>query len=130
MRRINKKMVAIIALVAAFTALAFYVIWQNGRENQISNNGTESVQVVSGKADGFKGDINATVSYELGKIIDLKLVGLDETKEIGGAALEQLELEILDKGTTNGVDVVSGATYTSEGAFAAIADAMTKLKGR
>ena len=52
---------------------------------------------------------------------------MDETPEIGGEAIKKLQDEILKVGSTNGVDVVTGATYTSEAVFAAIADARSKL---
>lgn len=131
MKRNSGKTIAITAFAIAFIALALFLVWQSGARNQNANNGTGDVQVVRGTADGFKGPINATVSVEAGgRIVDISLTGLDETPEIGGAALTTLAGEIKASGSTNEIDVVSGATYTSEGAFNAIADAMSKLKGR
>ena len=131
MKKKDGKTIAMIAVALAVIALALFFVWKGGMKNQTANNGSENVQVVKGSADGFKGLINATVSVETGgRIVDLKLSGLEETPEIGQAALDQLALEIVGAGTTNGVDVVSGATYSSQGAFNAIADAMSKLKGR
>ena len=43
---------------------------------------------------------------------------------LGGVALEKLTEAILASGTLEGVDVVTGATWTSKGAFAAIKKAM------
>ena len=131
MKKKDGKTIAMIAVALAVIALALFFVWKGGMKNQTANNGSENVQVVKGSADGFKGLINATVSVETGgRIVDLKLSGLEETPEIGQVALDQLALEIVGAGTTNGVDVVSGATYSSQGAFNAIADAMSKLKGR
>lgn len=128
-KSLGSKILIGILIVGAVVALGFLVIKESNK-NQVANNGSEHAEVVSGTGQGFKGDITATVTYELGRITDLKLVGLDETPEIGGAALDTLEKEILQNGSTNSVDAVSGATYTSQGAFDAIADAMSKLKGR
>ena len=131
MKRNDGKIIAIVTIALAITALALFFVWQSGVINQSANNGTEDIQVVKGTADGFKGPINATVSVGAGgRIVEIVLTGLDETPEIGGAALTQLADEIKAAGSTNGVDAVSGATYTSEGAFTAIADALSKLKGR
>lgn len=80
--------------------------------------------VVNGEADGFGGVITATVTLEGDKIVDLVLVGESETPEIGGAALPQLQEAIIAAGTIDGVDGVSGATWTSNGVFAAIKNAL------
>ena len=124
------KTVALAAILIAFLCLALFFVWRSGQSNIESNNGSGTTQVVQGSADGFKGKVNATVTVKDGKIIDIKLSGLDETPEIGGAALVTLSEEIIKKGTTNGIDVVSGATYSSKAAFSAISDAMSKLEAR
>ena len=80
--------------------------------------------VFHGKAEGFAGDITADVTVTDGKITDLTLTGADETPAIGGAALEPLRQAILDAGTTEGVDCVTGATWTSNGVFNAVKNAL------
>lgn len=122
--------VLVIAIAVAVIALTMFLVWNQGERHQTSNNGTDEIQVLSGTADGFKGPVNATVSFKGDKIVDLKISGLDETPEIGGEAIKKLQDEILKVGSTNGVDVVTGATYTSEAVFAAIADARSKLELR
>lgn len=83
------------------------------------------VTVLTGSADGYGGPITAEVSVDgAGKITALTLTGEKETPEIGGAALEMLTTAILEKGGLNGVDAVSGATWTSNGVFAAINSAL------
>lgn len=78
----------------------------------------------TGAAAGFGGDITATVTVSGGKITACTLVGDKETPTIGGAALEPLRQAILAAGTVDGVDGVSGATWTSNGVFAAVRKAM------
>ena len=76
---------------------------------------------LTGTAKGFGGEIQAQVVVdESGVITDLLLMGDGETPEIGGTAMEELTSAILEKGTVEGVDAVSGATVTSEGVFAAV----------
>lgn len=119
--------IIIVAILIIALVLAGYLIVSQGKKNTDSNLGTETIQVVNGTGQGFNGEIKATVSYEFGKIIDLYLVGENETPSVGGAAMESLKQQILQNGSTNDVDVVTGATYTSHGVFDAISDATSKL---
>ena len=80
---------------------------------------------LTGTAKGFGGEIQAQVVVdESGVITDLFLMGDGETPEIGGTAMEELTSAIMEKGTVEGVDAVSGATVTSEGVFAAVKAAL------
>ncbi len=85
-------------------------------------------QVVIGEAssDGYGGDVSAKVIYAGDKIFEVTLTGDKETPAVGGAALPKLQEAITAKGTLNGVDIVSGATYTSKGVFNAVNKAMGK----
>ena len=74
---------------------------------------------LTGEADGYGGPIQAEVTLDGDKIVALKLTGDKETPSLGGVALEKLTEAILASGTLEGVDVVTGATWTSKGAFAA-----------
>ena len=85
----------------------------------------EQEGALTGTAKGFGGEIQAQVTAdENGTITALILTGEGETPEIGGAAMEELTGAILEKGTVEGVDAVSGATVTSEGVFAAVKAAL------
>lgn len=81
-------------------------------------------ETLTGEADGFGGKIIAEVTVENDVITGLMLTGESETPIIGGAALEPLTEAILAAGTVDGVDVVSGATWTSNGVFAAVKNAL------
>ena len=81
-------------------------------------------EALTGEAEGFGGPVQAVVTVEDGKIVALDLTGKDETPAIGGAALEPLKEAILAAGTVDGVEAVSGATWTSNGVFEAIRSAM------
>lgn len=81
-------------------------------------------ETLTGTADGFGGPITAEVTVEDGKIVELVLQGEKETPAIGGVALDPLREAILEAGTVEGLDVVSGATWTSNGVFAAVKNAL------
>lgn len=81
-------------------------------------------ETVTGEGDGYGGTITAEVALDGDKIVGLKLTGDSETPAIGGAAMDQLKEAILAAGSLDGVDAVSGATWTSNGVFDAINSAM------
>ena len=82
-------------------------------------------EVLTGEGEGYgKTPITAEVTLEEGKIVGLTLSGADETPAIGGAALETLQQAILSAGTLEGVEAVSGATWTSNGVFTAVGSAL------
>ena len=77
--------------------------------------------MLSAEAQGSGGPIQAEVTVsEDGKIVGLALTGDGETPAIGGTAMEQLAEAILEAGSADGIDAVSGATITSDAVFAAV----------
>jgi uncharacterized protein with FMN-binding domain len=84
-------------------------------------------KTLNGVGEGFGGEIKATVVMEGDKIISVEVVGDKETKGIGTPALEQLPALIVAANSTE-VDVISGATYTSEGIIYAVNNAMDPVK--
>ena len=77
-----------------------------------------------GIGEGFK-PLQVKVDVAEGKINAIEMIVNDETPEIGGAAIETLTKQIID-GQTLAVDTIAGATYTTYGFTAAVADAVTK----
>ncbi len=86
--------------------------------------GGQEITTVTGEAEGYGGTVTAEVTLAGDQIIALSLTGDKETPEIGGAALKELEAAIVEKQGLEGVDAVSGATWTSNGVFAAVNSAM------
>lgn len=80
--------------------------------------------VVSGEGQGFAGSIVANLIIEGNQLVSVELIGESETKGIGALALPELQEAILRAGGTKGVDVVSGATFTSKGVFEAVNNAI------
>ena len=85
--------------------------------------GGQETTVVRGEAEGYGGPITAEVTLAGDRIIGLELTGDKETADIGGTALATLKGAILAAEGLDGVDAVSGATWTSNGVFDAIRSA-------
>ncbi len=82
----------------------------------------------TGEAQGFGGTVTATVTVDANKIVEVKLEGPGETETVGGAALEPLAKQFMDaQGAV--IDGVSGATFTSAAAKAAVTLALAAAKG-
>lgn len=77
----------------------------------------------TGSAEGFGGEVSATLTVENGTITECVLEGADETPEVGGAALEELQAQVVE---ANGpeIDGVSGATVTSDAVRKAVSAAL------
>ena len=80
-------------------------------------------KTVEGSADGYGGKITAKVTLEGDKITGLELSGDSETPAIGGEALKTIQEKIVEAGTYE-IDGVAGATWTSNGVFNAIKNAL------
>ena len=76
-----------------------------------------------GSAEGFGGTITVTLTMKGDDIVKASIEGNDETPEVGGAALPELEKQLVEKDSYE-IDGVSGATYTSEGVMNAAKDAL------
>ncbi|HOC06104.1 MAG TPA: FMN-binding protein [Bacillota bacterium] len=77
----------------------------------------------TGTARGFSSDITVEVTIAAGKILDIVVVSQDDTPEIAGPALATLVEAIIEEQSLE-VDLVSGATYSSEGLVAAVKNAL------
>ena len=78
---------------------------------------------LTGTANGFGGPITVSVTMDGDKITAVEIVSNSETPEIAGAALEQIPAAIVAANSPD-VDIVSGATYTSNGIINAVKNAL------
>ena len=78
-----------------------------------------------GSASGYGGSIRATVTMLGGEWIDLTVTGRGETEGIGSTAVEKLTAAMLEAKTWD-VDVLTGATITSDAIKEAAKKAMTQ----
>ena len=76
-----------------------------------------------GTAAGAMSDITVSVEVVDGKISSVDIVDHDETEGISDPAFESVPAAIVEKNSTE-VDIVSGATGTSEGIMAAVENAL------
>ena len=80
-------------------------------------------QTYTGEAEGFGGPVKVTVTVEGDKIVKVEAVGENETDGIGTPALTDVPARMVEKGSAD-VDVLAGATYTSEGVIKAVQAAL------
>ena len=82
----------------------------------------------SAAAPGLGGNVTVTITTDETSITDLVIEGPDETPEIGGAAIEALQPQILEGQGIN-FDGIAGATITSEAIRTALSDALGQAMG-
>lgn len=78
-------------------------------------------------AQGYGGDFEVQTTLKDDKLVDVIVKEHNETPSIGGVAIEQIITKMKEKNTYD-VDVVSGATKTSQGMINAVQDAMKNAK--
>ena len=77
-----------------------------------------------GTGTGYGGEIKVSVTVDETSITGIEVVEQTETESVGGAALPTLVDRVLSAQSAN-IDVVSGATYTSDGFLTAVREAIT-----
>lgn len=83
----------------------------------------------TGSADGFGGKIVATVTVTEEGIASVALQGKDETEELGGVALKNMEEKFVEAQSSM-VDAISGSTITSNAAMVAVQEALDQASGK
>ena len=79
----------------------------------------------TGTARGFNSDITVSVTVSDGFISAIDITDQNETQEYWNEA-KQIISDIISANGTDGVDAVSGATYSSEGIKKAVDNALAK----
>ena len=82
----------------------------------------------TGTGSGRNGEITVELTVKAGKLATVNVVRHGETEGISDAALARVPAEIVAQQST-AVDAVTGATMTSEGIKAAVADAIRQAGG-
>lgn len=114
------KCIRVITLLCVFLLFAAAC----GNNDSSQNTGIKD-GVFSGKSSGSGGDIKVEVTIKNGEITKIDNVESNETKSLGGEAVERLMTAMVDNNTVN-VEVVSGATTSSNGFIDAVKDALQK----
>lgn len=84
--------------------------------------------VITKTANGYGGVVEVTITFKEGNITKLVAVGEKETEGIGSKAIEELPTKIVEANSVD-VDVVSGATITSEAILSATQAAIDEANG-
>ncbi len=82
-----------------------------------------------GGAQGFGGEVTATVTVSNSGIESVEFAGAGETPAIGGTALEQLAPAFVEANGSR-VDAVAGATISSNAAMEAVQQALDQASGK
>ena len=78
---------------------------------------------------GYGGQLTVEVTIKEKKISDVKVVSHSETENVGTKAIEQLPSKIVEANSAD-VDVVSGATVTSEAIKKAVSSALAEATNK
>jgi len=84
--------------------------------------------IFTGVGAGAWGDIVVALTVDEGDIVDITVVSHSETTAFSDLAFEQIIFDVLYSQNTE-VDIVTGATASSEGIIAAIQDAYSQASG-
>ena len=123
----NKKNIISLVCTIAMVGLIIFAVKPASSSNSSGTSSKPTSYVdgtYEGEGDGFGGKVTVKITVEGGKITAAELTGDSETPTIGGAALEELQEQII---AANGADIdgVSGASLTSNGTRAAVEDALS-----
>lgn len=91
----------------------------------VTDSGVSADGALTGTAQGFGGPITVEVTMDGDDITAVTIVSNSETPSVAGAALEQIPAAIVEADSPE-VDIVAGATYTSDGIINAVRDALSK----
>lgn len=91
-----------------------------------SQNGIYTAGVYKGSAEGYGGKLDVEVTLSADKIEKVEITSHNETEGIGTKAIEEIPSQIVANNTPD-VDIVSGATMSSNAIIAAVKDAMKEF---
>ena len=95
----------------------------NSASSYIADSGTGTDGALTGEGSGFGGPITVEVTMDGDTITSVTVVDNSETLSIASGALEQIPEAIVAANSPD-VDVVAGATYTSNGIINAVKNAL------
>ena len=94
----------------------------------ILSNGGYQDGTYTGIGDGFNGITTVVITVENGKIVSAVYETKDDEEEFY-MAWSSIYAQILGNQSADGIDTVSGATFSSEGLIEAFQDALKQAKG-
>lgn len=100
----------------------------NGQADAIGGGTSDPIYMpgtYTGSAKGYGGQIEVTVEVDETHILSIDAVGDSETPNVGQKAIQELTQNIIDANNTD-IEGISGATYSSQGLFEAVNDALAQ----
>lgn len=85
------------------------------------------VGIFNGLGNGHHGQILVEVETDIYSILNIRIKEEQEMPIIGKIVYKEIPKEIISKNDSN-VDIVAGATFTSEGLIEAVEDALKKAR--
>lgn len=134
MQKAQKRLLrnAILMAIAAFIMGILLALYIRGT-GPLPGTSQEAAAYIDGTytatEQGFLSEVTVTVTISGGAIASVEADASGETPSLGGAAAEQLSGAIAAAGGTDGVDAVSGSTYTSAAVLAAVDNCLAQAKG-
>ncbi|TDL53084.1 FMN-binding protein [Paenibacillus dendritiformis] len=110
--------------VTSLTALALAMLLVAG----CSSSGQYKDGEYEGSAQGNEGEVVVSVLVKSGKIDKIDIVKQSETQSMMDGVIENTIPEIIEKQTTEGVDVLTGASKSSKAVIDAVTQALDSAK--
>ena len=128
MKKNNKIFVILLALLMVFVACGPKDTPDKPAENGEATAENYKAGTYESEVEAYGGTLKIKTTFTEDKIEKIEVVESKETEEIGGAAIETLASQIVDKQTL-AIDNVTGATVTTEAFLKAVEDTVTQAGG-
>jgi len=114
-----------LALLLIFMMVFSFTGCKGSTESTAEEKGLYVPGTYTGVSDGNHGKIEVEVTVTANEITEIKIISQSEAAGVSDIAFEKIPQKIIESQSL-GIDVMSGATYSSEGILAAVTDALTK----
>lgn len=121
----NAILMAVVTFLMAI-GLIFYIRSTSPLPGGESAGGALTDGTYTSVQQGYLGDVTVTVTVSGGTVSAVEVDAGNETPALGGVAAEQLAAELAETGSTAGVDVVAGSTYTSQAVLDGMDDCLAQ----
>ena len=117
---------ALVLLVATFVILGSLSL---AGSTDATSESAGGVQILTGSGQGYAGQITVEVTVDGSTITGVEVVEANDTPGLSDGAFNAVIEAVLANQSTEGVDLVSGATGSSEGILNAIREALASAGG-
>jgi uncharacterized protein with FMN-binding domain len=109
--------------------LALIIMLSLGMMTACGDTGTtEPEQTVTGTGEGYAGPVVVEVTVQGDEIQSIEVLEYADTPGLADGAFDNIIEQVLENQSTENVDVVAGATGSSQGIIEAIEDALSKIE--